>query len=198
MAAHIAALLTAGHPRTCRAQEGQHSLLWVVDFPMFEWNEEEARLEALHHPFTAPNPQDLEVRRSQCLRARRPLGRAAGPRRPAQRVRALAHALAHAMALCLLSSPMRSATAGPAQRARPGPRHGGGIARTLPLLRLCPPAPALQRDGGDLRNARALAYDMVYNGVEIGGGSLRIYRWGRLLQRWVVAGVASGRACAPG
>ncbi|PRW57769.1 aspartate--tRNA ligase [Chlorella sorokiniana] len=71
-------------------QEGQHSLLWVVDFPMFEWNEEEGRLEALHHPFTAPNPEDLEK--------------------------------------------------------------------------------------GDLRNARALAYDLVYNGVEIGGGSLRIYR----------------------
>lgn len=43
-------------------QEGQHSLLWVVDFPMFEWNEEEGRLEALHHPFTAPNPEDLAVR----------------------------------------------------------------------------------------------------------------------------------------
>ncbi|KAL4436784.1 hypothetical protein ABPG75_003923 [Micractinium tetrahymenae] len=71
-------------------KEGQHSLLWVVDFPMFEWNEEEGRLEALHHPFTAPNPEDLE--------------------------------------------------------------------------------------SGDLRNARALAYDLVYNGVEIGGGSLRIYR----------------------
>ena len=43
-------------------QEGTpHSLLWVVDFPMFEWNEEEGRLEALHHPFTAPYPEDLEV-----------------------------------------------------------------------------------------------------------------------------------------
>jgi hypothetical protein len=59
---------------------------------MFEWNEGEGRLEALHHPFTAPNPEDLS-----------------GP--------------------------------------------------------------------GGLAGARALAYDLVYNGVEIGGGSLRIYRW---------------------
>lgn len=72
-----------------------HNLLWVTDFPMFEWNEDEQRLEALHHPFTAPNPDDLQ---------------------------------------------------------------DAGAA------------------GGDLRHARALAYDMVYNGVEIGGGSLRIYR----------------------
>ena len=28
---------------------------------MFEWNEEQGRLEALHHPFTAPNPDDLAV-----------------------------------------------------------------------------------------------------------------------------------------
>jgi aspartyl-tRNA synthetase len=33
---------------------GRHALLWVVDFPMFEWNEEEGRWDALHHPFTAP------------------------------------------------------------------------------------------------------------------------------------------------
>ncbi|MEY3828008.1 MAG: hypothetical protein RLZZ148_2831 [Cyanobacteriota bacterium] len=65
----------------------QINLLWVTDFPMFEWNAEEKRLEALHHPFTAPNPED-----------------------------------------------------------------------------------------GDLAKARALAYDMVYNGIEIGGGSLRIYQ----------------------
>jgi aspartyl-tRNA synthetase len=31
-----------------------HDLLWVVDFPMFEWNEDERRWDALHHPFTAP------------------------------------------------------------------------------------------------------------------------------------------------
>ncbi len=30
--------------------------LWVVDFPMFEWNEEENRWQALHHPFTSPKP----------------------------------------------------------------------------------------------------------------------------------------------
>ena len=68
------------------------ALLWVTDFPMFEANEEEGRLEALHHPFTAPHPDDVAAA------------------------------------------------------------------------------------GGDLRGARALAYDLVYNGVEIGGGSLRIYR----------------------
>ncbi|XP_071931002.1 aspartate--tRNA ligase, chloroplastic/mitochondrial-like isoform X2 [Coffea arabica] len=66
----------------------RHSILWVTDFPMFEWNDAEQRLEALHHPFTAPNPEDVK----------------------------------------------------------------------------------------DLFSARALAYDMVYNGVEIGGGSLRIYK----------------------
>lgn len=35
------------------------NLLWVVDFPMFEWNADEKRLEALHHPFTAPKEEDL-------------------------------------------------------------------------------------------------------------------------------------------
>ena len=64
------------------------NLLWVTDFPMFEYNAEEKRLEALHHPFTAPNPEDLD----------------------------------------------------------------------------------------DLAHARALAYDMIFNGIEIGGGSLRIYQ----------------------
>ncbi|MFO8038232.1 MAG: aspartate--tRNA ligase [Sodalinema sp.] len=68
--------------------ENQLNLLWITDFPMFEWNADEKRLEALHHPFTAPNPEDL----------------------------------------------------------------------------------------ADLKTARALAYDLVLNGNEIGGGSLRIYQ----------------------
>ncbi len=64
------------------------NLLWITDFPMFEWNEDEKRLEALHHPFTAPNLEDIN----------------------------------------------------------------------------------------DLKTARAQAYDLVLNGIEIGGGSLRIYQ----------------------
>lgn len=64
------------------------NLLWVTDFPMFEWNADEKRLEALHHPFTAPHPDDLN----------------------------------------------------------------------------------------DIKTARAQAYDLVFNGFEIGGGSLRIYQ----------------------
>lgn len=68
--------------------EDQINLVWVTQFPMFEWNTDEKRFEALHHPFTAPNPEDVE----------------------------------------------------------------------------------------DLANARALAYDLVLNGVEVGGGSLRIYQ----------------------
>ena len=66
--------------------------LWVTDFPMFEYNEEEKRWKAMHHPFTAPRREDVEY---------------------------------------LMSDPGR---------------------------------------------VKANAYDMVLNGVEIGGGSLRIYQ----------------------
>lgn len=39
--------------------KNKFALLWVVDFPMFEWSEEEQRLMAMHHPFTAPKPCDI-------------------------------------------------------------------------------------------------------------------------------------------
>lgn len=34
--------------------------LWVVDFPLFEWDDETQRFYAMHHPFTAPNPDDVD------------------------------------------------------------------------------------------------------------------------------------------
>ncbi|MED5384924.1 MAG: aspartate--tRNA ligase, partial [Cyanobacteriota bacterium] len=73
----------------------QWNFLWVVDFPMFEFNSDENRYEALHHPFCAPNTEDLGSDASQW-------------------------------------------------------------ADTLP-------------------GARAQAYDLVLNGLELGGGSLRIH-----------------------
>ncbi|PIG90867.1 aspartate--tRNA ligase [Gloeocapsopsis sp. IPPAS B-1203] len=82
------------------------NLLWVTDFPMFEWNAEEKRLEALHHPFTAPHPDDLH----------------------------------------------------------------------------------------DLKTARAQAYDLVLNGVEVGGGSLRIYQ--REIQEQVFTAIGLSQAQA--
>lgn len=50
--------------------EGDWKPLWVVDFPMFEWDEGEGRWQALHHPFTAPKADQLDQLRSapgECL-----------------------------------------------------------------------------------------------------------------------------------
>jgi len=35
--------------------------LWVIDFPMYEWSDEENRLMAMHHPFTSPKPEDIPL-----------------------------------------------------------------------------------------------------------------------------------------
>ena len=71
--------------------KNKFSCLWVVDFPLFEYSEEEGRYMAMHHPFTSPKPEDI------------------------------------------------------------------------PLL------------DTDMGAVRANAYDMIINGVEVGGGSIRIY-----------------------
>ena len=71
--------------------ENKHNLLWVVDFPMFDYSEEEQRYMSVHHPFTAPNPEDIDKMES------------------------------------------------------------------------------------DPANCRSVAYDIVYNGTELGGGSVRIH-----------------------
>jgi aspartyl-tRNA synthetase len=40
--------------------EGRHEFLWVTDFPLVEWNADEARWDSTHHPFTSPDPRDLD------------------------------------------------------------------------------------------------------------------------------------------
>lgn len=42
-------------------EEGSYDLLWVTEFPMFEYNEDEGRFQAMHHPFTAPMDEDIDL-----------------------------------------------------------------------------------------------------------------------------------------
>lgn len=41
--------------------KNKFAALWVIDFPLLEWNEETARWHAMHHPFTSPKPQDIQL-----------------------------------------------------------------------------------------------------------------------------------------
>jgi aspartyl-tRNA synthetase len=53
-------------------KSGDHALLWVTRFPLLEYNEEEKRLEAVHHPFTSPLEEDMALleQRPELARAR--------------------------------------------------------------------------------------------------------------------------------
>ncbi|MFN3504601.1 MAG: aspartate--tRNA ligase [Caldimicrobium sp.] len=50
--------------------EGTFKFLWVVDFPLFEWDEEENRLVSKHHPFTHPKDEDIPLLESDPLKVR--------------------------------------------------------------------------------------------------------------------------------
>ncbi len=50
--------------------DNDHRFVWIVDFPMFAWNADEKKLDALHHPFTAPYAEDLELLESDPLAMR--------------------------------------------------------------------------------------------------------------------------------
>ena len=47
--------------------ESKWKFVWVVDFPMFEWSVEFNRLQAMHHPFTSPKKEDLDILESKPL-----------------------------------------------------------------------------------------------------------------------------------
>ena len=50
----VAKVLGALRPDVAEGPPQGHDCFWVVDFPMFEWNEDEGRFDAMHHPFTSP------------------------------------------------------------------------------------------------------------------------------------------------
>ena len=60
---HVAELLGLRDPK-------KFAPLWVVDFPMFEWDDETERYYAMHHPFTSPKPEDVEYLESDPGRVR--------------------------------------------------------------------------------------------------------------------------------
>ena len=51
-------------------KSGDFAALWVVDFPLFEYSEEEGRYVAMHHPFTSPKNEDLEYMKTDPARVR--------------------------------------------------------------------------------------------------------------------------------
>lgn len=60
VAAALGALRIEMGSRLGLRKPGEFNLLWVVDFPLLEWDEEENRFVAVHHPFTSPHPEDLD------------------------------------------------------------------------------------------------------------------------------------------
>jgi aspartyl-tRNA synthetase len=51
-------------------RKGEFKPLWVIDFPLLEWDKETKRFYAMHHPFTAPKPEDIDLLHTDPARVR--------------------------------------------------------------------------------------------------------------------------------
>ncbi len=56
--------------RLSLVDESKLNFLWVTDFPLVEWNPDEKRYDAMHHPFTAPKDEDLQFMETEPLKVR--------------------------------------------------------------------------------------------------------------------------------
>ncbi|MBW2990823.1 aspartate--tRNA ligase [Candidatus Woesearchaeota archaeon] len=56
--------------RKDKNNKDEWKFVWVVDFPLLEWNEEEKRFYAMHHPFTSPKPEDIAMMEKEPAKAR--------------------------------------------------------------------------------------------------------------------------------
>lgn len=70
VAASLGALRLEMAKRLGLLDENYLAWAWVVDFPLFEWNENEQRYDPTHHPFTAPKPDDLHLLDTDPLKVR--------------------------------------------------------------------------------------------------------------------------------
>ena len=125
------------------AREGDWKILWVTDFPLLEWNDEEGRWDALHHPFTSPTEESLDAagRQPRAPRGRVPTTSSSTVRRSA------AAASASTGPTCSAGCSRRSASARQEAEEKFGfliealehgaPPHGGialGLDRLVALL----------------------------------------------------------------
>lgn len=70
VAASLGALRLHLAEHTGMIQENKHNFLWVLDFPLLEYDDQEKRYSAMHHPFTSPREEDLELLESDPDRVR--------------------------------------------------------------------------------------------------------------------------------
>ncbi|MBC7362342.1 MAG: aspartate--tRNA ligase [Candidatus Aminicenantes bacterium] len=56
--------------REGKLDKNRRAFCWVTDFPLFEWSEEEQKIVSMHHPFTSPNPADIDYLESEPFRVK--------------------------------------------------------------------------------------------------------------------------------